>query len=184
MYRGTWLGSAVAIKVLRITRTLTVDQIREFKQEVDIMSRMRHVNIVQFVGACTTVPHLSIVTEYLPKMSLYDVLKTEPLSWGRKINIAAQAGAGILYLHHRRPPIVHRDIKSDNFLIGLDYSVKVCDFGLARFRTNASHVATTHNRAGTPGWMAPEVLRGDKFDECRYPSLLFSSLLFSSLHLS
>jgi len=166
VYRGTWLGSAVAIKVLRITRALDATQIREFKQEVDIMSRMRHVNIVQFVGACTQPPNLSIVTEYLPKMSLYDVLKTEPLAWGRKISIANQAAAGILYLHHRKPPIVHRDIKSDNFLIGLDYSVKVCDFGLARFRTNATHVATSHSRAGTPGWMAPEVLRGDKFDEC------------------
>ena len=110
-------------------------------------------------------PQLAIVTEYLPKMSLYDVMRTEPLLWPRMLHIAGQGAAGILYLHHRKPPIVHRDIKSDNFLIDSNYNVKVCDFGLVRFRMNETHVATSHNRAGTPGWMAPEVLRGEKFDE-------------------
>lgn len=165
VYKGKWLGSEVAIKVIRVTRALDDAQIKEFRAEVDIMATMRHVNIVQFVGACTKPPQLAIVTEYLPKMSLYDVMRTEPLLWPRMLQIGCQAAAGILYLHHRKPPIVHRDIKSDNFLIDTNYNVKVCDFGLARFKREVTHVQTSHNRAGTPGWMAPEVLRGEKFDE-------------------
>ncbi|KAJ1488601.1 kinase-like domain-containing protein, partial [Baffinella frigidus] len=71
VFLGKWLGSAVAIKVLRVTKALDEAQVRDFRAEVEIMSRMRHVNIVQFVGACTTPPKLAIVTEYLPRMSLY-----------------------------------------------------------------------------------------------------------------
>lgn len=161
-----WLGAEVAVKRLRFGRGLTATDLKEFRAEVDIMARMRHVNVVQFVGACTVPPNLSILTEFLPKGSLYDVLRRERLTWPLKVKIMHQAAAGLLYLHNRKPPIVHRDLKSDNFLVASDYTVKVCDFGLARFKSAAGHVATSHNRSGTPGWMAPEVLRGEKFNEC------------------
>jgi len=167
VYRGLWLGSPVAIKTLKIGRQgLDPQMLKDFRHEVDIMSKMRHVNVVLFVGACTSPPNLTIITEYCPRGSLYDVIRTEKdLDWPRKLRIAAEAAAGMLYLHTRNPPIVHRDVKSDNFLVCADYTVKVCDFGLARFRTTVSHVATTHARAGTPAWMAPEVLRGEQFNE-------------------
>ena len=146
----------MAIKRLRFTR-LTADDLKEFRAEVNIMAKMRHVNVVQFVGAATKPPDLLILTELLPRGSLYDVLRTGRMDWPLKVKVMHQAAAGLLYLHSRKPPIVHRDLKTDNFLVANDYTIKVCDFGLARFKSAAGHVATSHNKSGTPGWIAPYV---------------------------
>ena len=71
--------------------------------------------------------------------------------------------SGLHHLHSMN--IVHRDLKSDNLLVTDDFSCKVCDFGLARVKAHVTHVETTHANAGTPAWMAPELLRGEEFDE-------------------
>jgi serine/threonine-protein kinase CTR1 len=119
------------------------------------------------MGACTTPPELCIVTEFIARGSLHDVMKANrpDFDWKRKLKIATHAAIGMLYLHSRSPPIVHRDLKSDNLLVTDDFSCKVCDFGLARVKAHVTHVETSHANAGTPAWMAPELLRGEEFDE-------------------
>ncbi len=138
------------------------------------------MNCVLFMGACTTPPELCIVTEFIGRGSLHDVMKSNrpDFDWKKKLKIATHAAIGMLYLHSRSPPIVHRDLKSDNLLVTDDFSCKVCDFGLARVKAHVTHVETTHANAGTPAWMAPELLRGEEFDE-RVDVYVFALLLRS-----
>ncbi len=171
---------------VRIGSALDPQTQRDFRREVDILSKVtrlacpathaplqstaaqvRHVNCVLFMGACTTPPELCIVTEFIGRGSLHEVMKSNrpDFDWKRKMKIATHAAIGMLYLHSRSPPIVHRDLKSDNLLVTDDFSCKVCDFGLARVKAHVTHVETTHANAGTPAWMAPELLRGEEFDE-------------------
>ena len=129
--------------------------------------QVRHDNCVSFMGACTTPPELCIVTEFIGRGSLHDVMNSKHpnFDWDRKMKIATHAAIGMLYLHSHSPPIVHRYLKSDNLLVTDDYSCKVSGFGLARVKALVTQVEATHANAGTPAWMAPELLRGEEFDE-------------------
>ncbi|PQP98171.1 hypothetical protein Pyn_04085 [Prunus yedoensis var. nudiflora] len=131
------------------------------------MKRLRHPNIVLFMGAVTKPPNLSIVTEYLSRGSLYRLLHKpgamEALDERRRLNMAYDVAKGMNYLHRRNPPIVHRDLKSPNLLVDKKYTVKVCDFGLSRLKANT--FLSSKSAAGTPEWMAPEVLRDEPSNE-------------------
>ncbi|AQK71412.1 Serine/threonine-protein kinase CTR1 [Zea mays] len=112
----------------------------DWNGSVAIMRSLRHPNIVLLMGAVTQPPNLSIVTEYL-----------------------SRCAKGMNYLHKRNPPIVHRDLKSPNLLVDKKYTVKVCDFGLSRLKANT--FLSSKTAAGTPEWMAPEVLRDEPSNE-------------------
>ncbi|XP_070051133.1 serine/threonine-protein kinase CTR1-like isoform X1 [Nicotiana tomentosiformis] len=133
------------------------------------MKRLRHPNIVLFMGAVIQPPNLSIVTEYLSRGSLYRLLHRpgarELLDERRRLCMAYDVANGMNYLHKRNPPIVHRDLKSPNLLVDKKYTVKVrvCDFGLSRFKANT--FLSSKTAAGTPEWMAPEVLRDEPSNE-------------------
>ena len=130
------------------------------------MSAMRCSYIVLLVGVCSKAPNISIVTEYMPRGSMYDILhrgerNSAPLDYMRKLRMLLDVIKGMLYLESSN--YVHRDLKSQNLLIDRSFRVKVADFGLARFSQD-SHVKTCNGSAGTPAWMAPEVLRDDPFN--------------------
>lgn len=131
------------------------------------MKRVRHPNVVLFMGAVTKRPHLSIVTEYLPRGSLYRLIhrptSAEILDQRRRLRMALDVAKGINYLHCLKPPIVHWDLKSPNLLVDKNWTVKVCDFGLSRFKANT--FLSSKSVAGTPEWMAPEFLRGEPSNE-------------------
>ncbi|KAA3453916.1 serine/threonine-protein kinase CTR1 isoform X1 [Gossypium australe] len=139
----------------------------EWHGSVAIMKRVRHPNVVLFMGAVTKRPHLSIVTEYLPRGSLYRLIHRptagETLDQRRRLRMALDVAKGINYLHCLRPPIVHWDLKSPNLLVDKNWTVKVCDFGLSRFK--AGTFISSKSVAGTPEWMAPEFLRGEPSNE-------------------
>ncbi|XP_021679475.2 serine/threonine-protein kinase CTR1 isoform X2 [Hevea brasiliensis] len=139
VHRAEWHGSDVAVKVLTV-QDFHDDQLREFLREVAIMKRVRHPNVVLFMGAVTKRPHLSIVTEYLPRGSLYRLIHRpaagEMLDQRRRLRMALDVAKGINYLHCLNPPIVHWDLKSPNLLVDKNWTVKVCDFGLSRFKAN------------------------------------------------
>ncbi|KAI4349019.1 hypothetical protein L6164_009675 [Bauhinia variegata] len=166
VHRAEWNGSDVAVKIL-MEQDFHAERFKEFLREVAIMKRMRHPNIVLFMGAVTQPPNLSIVTEYLSRGSLYRLLHKpgarEMLDERRRLTMAYDVAKGMNYLHKRNPPIVHRDLKSPNLLVDKKYTVKVCDFGLSRLKANT--FLSSKSAAGTPEWMAPEVLRDEPSNE-------------------
>ncbi|KAK9126493.1 hypothetical protein Scep_015339 [Stephania cephalantha] len=166
VHHADWNGSDVAVKIL-MEQDFHPERLKEFLGKVAIMKRLRHPNIVLFMGAVTKPPHLSIVTEYLSRGSMYRLLHKsgarEVLDERRRLNMAYDVAKGMNYLHRRNPPIVHRDLKSPNLLVDKKYTVKVCDFGLSRLKANT--FLSSKSAAGTPEWMAPEVLRDEPSNE-------------------
>ncbi|XP_047076981.1 serine/threonine-protein kinase CTR1-like [Lolium rigidum] len=166
VHRADWNGSDVAVKIL-MDQDLHPERLKEFLREVAIMKSLRHPNIVLLMGAVTQPPNLSIVTEYLSRGSLYRLLHRhgarENLDERRCLSMAFDVAKGMNYLHKRNPPIVHRDLKSPNLLVDKKYTVKVCDFGLSRLKANT--FLSSKTAAGTPEWMAPEVLRDEPSNE-------------------
>ncbi|CAH9117697.1 unnamed protein product [Cuscuta europaea] len=162
--RADWNGSEVAVKIL-MEQDFHPERLQDFLREVAIMKRLRHPNIVLFMGAVTQPPNLSIVTEYLSRGSLYRLLHKhgEMLDERRRLCMAYDVAKGMNYLHKHNPPIVHRDLKSPNLLVDTKYTVKVCDFGLSRLKAHT--FLSSKSAAGTPEWMAPEVLRDEPSNE-------------------
>jgi len=122
----------VAVKVLRPDATQGRSQ---FQQEVEILSSVRHPNMVLLLGACPE--YGCLVYEYMSNGSLEDRLfqrgKTPPLSWQQRFQIAAEIGTGLLFLHQTKPePLVHRDLKPANILLDRNLVSKIGDVGLAR----------------------------------------------------
>ncbi|KAI3925807.1 hypothetical protein MKX01_003366 [Papaver californicum] len=164
VYRGVWNGSDVAIKVY-IGSDYQEATILDYKKEISIMQRLRHPNVLLFMGAVYSPERLAIVTEFLPRGSLFKTLhkSKEALDIRRRLRMALDVVRGMNYLHHRNPPIVHRDLKSSNLLVDKNWTVKVGDFGLSKWK-HATFVTGRSGR-GTPQWMAPEVLRNEPSDE-------------------
>ncbi|MCL7042455.1 hypothetical protein MKW94_006872 [Papaver nudicaule] len=165
VYRGLWCGSEVAIKVLsNLDYPEDLLLLRSFRQEVLLMKRLRHPNVVLFMGAVNSPQRLCIVTEFLPRGSLFHLLRrqTPTFDWRRRVLMALDIARGMNYLHRYNPPIIHRDLKSSNLLVSKNWRVKVGDFGLSRLK-HATFLTSTGN--GTPEWMAPEVIRNEPADE-------------------
>ncbi|CAL0323935.1 unnamed protein product [Lupinus luteus] len=164
VYHGEWHGTEVAVKRF-LDQDIYGESLEEFKSEVQIMKRLRHPNIVLFMGAVTRPPNLSIVTEFLPRGSMYRLLHrpNSQLDERRRLRMALDAARGMNYLHNCTPVIVHRDLKSPNLLVDKNWVVKVCDFGLSRIKH--STFLSSRSTAGTAEWMAPEVLRNEPSNE-------------------
>ncbi|KHG08348.1 Serine/threonine-protein kinase CTR1 [Gossypium arboreum] len=160
VYHALWYGSDVAVKVFS-KQEYSDDIIHAFRQEVSLMKRLRHPNVLLFMGAVTSPQRLCIVTDG----SLFRLLQrnTTKLDWRRRIHMALDVARGMNYLHHCNPPIIHRDLKSSNLLVDKNWTVKVGDFGLSRLKHET--YLTTRTGKGTPQWMAPEVLRNELSDE-------------------
>lgn len=160
LYKGTYCSQEVAIKVLKPER-VNADMQREFAQEVYILRKVRHKNVVQFIGACTRAPSLCIVTEFMSGGSVYDYLHKQRgvFKLPSILKVAIDVSKGMNYLHQNN--IIHRDLKAANLLMDENEVVKVADFGVARVQTQ-SGVMTAET--GTYRWMAPEVIEHKPYD--------------------
>ncbi|KAG4180560.1 hypothetical protein ERO13_A10G172600v2 [Gossypium hirsutum] len=164
VYHGLWFESEVAVKVFS-KQEYADDVINAFREEVSLMKRLRHPNVLLFMGVVVSSQRLCIVTEFLPRGSLFQLLQrnTTKLGWRRRVSMALDIARGMNYLHNCNPPIIHRDLKSSNLLVDKNWTVKVGDFGLSRLKHKT--YLTTKSGKGTPQWMAPEVLRSEPSDE-------------------
>ncbi|KAM3241258.1 hypothetical protein ACQJBY_054321 [Aegilops geniculata] len=164
VYHADWNGTEVAVKKF-LDQDLSGVALEQFKCEVRIMSRLRHPNVVLFLGYVTQPPNLSILTEYLPRGSLYRLLHrpNSKVDETRRLKMAFDVAKGMNYLHTSHPTIVHRDLKSPNLLVDKNWVVKVSDFGMSRLKHHT--FLSSKSTAGTPEWMAPEVLRNEPANE-------------------
>ncbi|XWS67689.1 hypothetical protein CRYUN_Cryun04dG0027400 [Craigia yunnanensis] len=160
LYKGTYCSQEVAIKVLKPER-INTDMQKEFAQEVFIMRKVRHKNVVQFIGACTKPPSLCIITEFMSGGSVYDYLHKQKgvFKLPFLLKVAIDVSKGMNYLHQNN--IIHRDLKAANLLMDENEVVKVADFGVARVKAQ-SGVMTAET--GTYRWMAPEVIEHKPYD--------------------
>lgn len=160
LYKGTYCSQEVAIKILKPER-IDSDLQKEFAQEVFIMRKVRHKNVVQFIGACTKPPTLCIVTEFMSGGSVYDYLHKQKGTFKLPslVRVAIDISKGMNYLHQNN--IIHRDLKAANLLMDENEVVKVADFGVARVKAQTGVMTA---ETGTYRWMAPEVIEHKPYD--------------------
>lgn len=159
VYKGTIRnGREVAVKVLSAESR---QGIREFLTEIDVITNVKHPNLVELIGCCVEGSNRILVYEYLKNSSLDRALlgsNSEPadFTWSIRSTICLGVAQGLAYLHEEiASPIVHRDIKASNILLDKNYVPKIGDFGLAKlFPDNVTHIST--RVAGTTGYLAPE----------------------------
>lgn len=159
VFRASWNGTDVAVK--RIFRSLTSKALIEgFEVESSILFRLRHPNVVTLFGVCDHNGQLLLVTELLARGSLRSILDDEgiALPWAQRLSFIKDAAAGMNYLHtfDGEKAILHRDVKSANFLVAKDWTVKVADFGISRVLDSEDEMRQTF--CGTLAYCAPEIL--------------------------
>ncbi|XP_026112581.1 serine/threonine-protein kinase A-Raf-like [Carassius auratus] len=156
VFKGKWHGD-VAIKILKVTEP-TPEQLQAFKNEMQVLRKTRHVNILLFMGFMTK-PNFAIITQWCEGSSLYRHLHVTETKFEtmRRIDVARQTAQGMDYLHAKN--IIHRDLKSNNIFLHEGWTVKIGDFGLATVKSRWSGSQQVEQPSGSILWMAPEVIR-------------------------
>lgn len=179
VWMARYLQTTVAVKILiqdlkrdvgtvgadsALTQQPSTQVMAALQREASIMAGLRHPNCIQYLGATLNPP--ALIMEYCSKRSVDTILAgavsdpklAKQLDWVHIMSMACDAAKGMLYLHTRSPPIVHRDLKSPNLLVDGLWHVKVSDFNLSRTLENNAVVSSL--QITNPRWLAPEVLKG------------------------
>ncbi|KAG0503982.1 hypothetical protein HPP92_004054 [Vanilla planifolia] len=161
-------GKKVAVKILKPS----VDVLKDFLPEIEIIIKLHHKNIISLYGFCAENQHLALVYDFLSRVSLEDNLldKSNHLGWAERYKIAVGVAEALSYLHSNdgTQPVIHRDVKSSNILLSDSFEPQLSDFGLAQWAEsppqNRENTAC-NDLAGTFGYLAPEYFMYGKIDE-------------------
>ncbi|XP_031392644.1 putative receptor-like protein kinase At4g00960 isoform X2 [Punica granatum] len=158
-------GQDVAVK--RLFRS-SAQGAADFKNEVEVVAKLQHRNLVRLLGFCVEGEEKILVFEYMPNRSLdyflFDSEKRGHLDWSRRYFIVSEIAQGMLYLHeYSRLRIIHRDLKIGNILLDENMHPKISDFGMARIVGVNQTQGTASKIAGTLGYMPPEYVRAGQF---------------------
>ncbi|GAB4848581.1 hypothetical protein Ancab_003286 [Ancistrocladus abbreviatus] len=161
-YGKVYKGIIADGKIVAIKRSQagSMQGSREFKTEIELLSRVHHKNLVKLVGFCCEQGELMLVYEFLPNGTLMDSLSGKSgirLEWIRRLRVALSSARGLAYLHELADtPIIHRDIKSSNILLDERLNAKVADFGLSKLFCDREKSYVTTQVKGTLGYLDPE----------------------------
>ncbi|KAK7380206.1 hypothetical protein VNO78_32704 [Psophocarpus tetragonolobus] len=168
VYKGI-LSDGRQIAVKRLSTTSKQGDL-EFKNEVLLIAKLQHRNLVTFIGFCIEEQNKILIYEYVTNKSLdyflFDSQRMISLSWFERYNIIGGIAQGILYLHeHSRLKVIHRDLKPSNVLLDENMNPKISDFGLARIIEINQDQVSTNRIVGTYGYMSPEYAMFGQFSE-------------------